>query len=118
VGDRGQRHEYHAREPVAQPLTHRHRQPGLAQPGQRHQPRLAQRGGNLIQLALAADERAHLHRQTRRRLIPQAQRREGTRQVRVRELEGVHRAGQVAHPVRRPGLRAGQAWPNRVAPST
>ena len=42
VGDRVQRHEHGARaEPVPQPLAHRHRQPGLAdpaRPGQRHQP--------------------------------------------------------------------------------
>ena len=72
VGDRIQRHEHGARaEPVSQPLAHRHRQPGLAdpaRPGQRHQPHLRtlDQPGHLVDGPLPPQQRRRAHRQRAR----------------------------------------------------
>ena len=83
VVDRLQRHEHRAcAEPVTQPLAHRHRQAGLADParaGQRHEPhfRTLNQPGNLIDCPLPPQQRRRAHRQQahaagarRRRSLP------------------------------------------------
>ena len=72
VGDGLQWHEHRARaEPVLQPLAHRHRQPGLAdptRPGQRHQPRpgTLHQPSHLPDGPLPPQQRRRAHRQRAR----------------------------------------------------
>ena len=83
VGDRVQRHEHRARaEAITQPLAHRHRQPGLADParaGQRHQPhpRTLNQPGHLIDGPLPPQQRRHAHRQRARPTGARRRRRSG-----------------------------------------
>ena len=75
------------------------RQPGLADPagpGQRHYPRLAQRGRGLLQLALPADERAHRQWQIAGGLRDRNERRELGREADVGQLVEQLRPGQIA----------------------
>ncbi len=77
------------------------RQPGLAHPartGQRYYPRPAQCGRDLLQLTLAADERAHRHRQIPGALGNSADRRELGRQAGVGQLIDQLRLAQITQP--------------------
>src|SRR5215218_4480849 len=76
-------------------------QPGLAHPahtGQGHYPRLLDCGHRLLQLAAAADERAHLQRQIAGALSNRAERREIGWQLGMGELVDHFWAGQITQP--------------------
>jgi len=74
------------------------RLPYPSRPGQRHHPRLTQRGPGLLQLPRPADERAHRQRQIPGALRGRADRRKVGREVSVGQLVNELRLGQIAQP--------------------